>query len=416
MKKILLLSLLFAWTGVVFAANVKKVAILEVVDKEKKMEYGHKLIVRSNLTRAITNTEGYDAFERADIDAIMAEHDFQRTGNVSNKDIKKIGEMTGAAYVLVAEGVMMDGGIYLTAKILNVETTKVEVTDNVTIKDTRSVTIQNGCRTLAANMFGALAGTSTTINKLFAGLFTKSPEQARLDSIEAAQKANRARIEAQMKEEQRMAEDRAREERRIAEAQARQEREEADARAREERRLAEEKARQEREEAEERVREERRIAGEQAALVQAERQKYYITKLSGNEYEYMGSVMDKKAYENFLQNNCPAAYSQYIKGKKLAGAGWGLFGAGVGLGFVGSVSMLGCALFDLGDVFYILGIGGMVSGSILTVTSIPLLCVGYAKQGKSHEVYNERCASSSAQYLSLNLTSGQNGLGIALNF
>lgn len=405
MKKILLLSLLFAWTGVVFAANVKKVAILEVVDKEKKMEYGHKLIVRSNLTRAITNTEGYEAFERADIDAIMAEHDFQRTGNVSDKDIKKIGEMTGAAYVLVAEGVMMDGGIYLTAKILNVETTKVEVTDNVTIKDTRSVTIQNGCRTLATNMFGALAGTSTTVNKLFAGLFTKSPEQARLDSIEAAQKANRARIEAQMKEEQRMAEDRAREERRIAEN-----------RAREERRLAEEKARQEREEAEERVREERRIAEEQAALAQAERQKYYITKLSGNEYEYMGSVMDKKAYENFLQNNCPAAYSQYIKGKKLAGAGWGLFGAGVGLGFVGSVSMIGCALFDLGDVFYVLGIGGMVSGSILTVTSIPLLCVGYAKQGKSHEVYNERCASSSAQSLSLNLTSGQNGLGIALNF
>ena len=167
MKKILLLSLLFAWTGVVFAANVKKVAILEVVDKEKKMEYGHKLIVRSNLTRAITNTEGYEAFERADIDAIMAEHDFQRTGNVSDKDIKKIGEMTGAAYVLVAEGVLMDGGIYLTAKILNVETSKVEVTDNVMIKDTKSASIQNGCRTLAANMFGVLSGTSTSTNKFF---------------------------------------------------------------------------------------------------------------------------------------------------------------------------------------------------------------------------------------------------------
>lgn len=439
MKKIFLLSLLFAMTGAVFADNVMKVAILEVVDREKKLEYGQKLILRSNLTRAVTNTEGYEAFERADIDAIMAEHDFQRTGNVSDKDIKKIGEMTGAAFVLVAEGALLNNGIYLTAKIVNVETTKVEITDNVMLKDTKPATIQSGCRTLATQMFGALAGTSTTVNKLFSGIFNKSPEQARIDSIEAAQRAQRASMEAQIKEDQRIAEERAREEKRLAEE-----------RAREEKRLALEQARLEREQAEARAREEQRIAQEQAAAAQAEREKYYITKLNNKEYEYLGSVMDKEAYANFLQGNCPAAYNQYKKGKVLIGTGWGLFGAGIALVAGGAACIIGdkiAAISSSGsgstsyyydsdgnyyykapklmgpsygsatpDVLFGLGVVGISVGSGLTVASIPVLCVGYVKRDNAYKVYNEKCSSPSIQKLSLNLTAGQNGLGLALNF
>ena len=167
MKRFLLLFFMAACSMIGYCQAIKSVAILEVVDRPNQLEYGQKLMIRSGLCRAITNTKGFEAFDRTDIDAIMAEHDFQRTGNVSDKDIKKIGEMTGAAYVLVAEGVLMDGGIYLTAKILNVETSKVEVTDNVMIKDTKSASIQNGCRTLATNMFGVLSGTSTSTNKFF---------------------------------------------------------------------------------------------------------------------------------------------------------------------------------------------------------------------------------------------------------
>lgn len=394
MKKIFLLSLLFAWTGMVFADNVMKVAILEVVDKEKKLEYGDKLMLRSNLTRAVTNTDGYEAFERADIDAIMQEHDFQRTGNVSDKDIKKIGEMTGAAYVLVAEGALVKGGIYLTAKILNVETTKVEVTDNILLTDASSTSIQNGCRTLATKMFGALAGTSTTVNKFFTNMFAKSPEQRRADSIAAAQKAQEAAMAAQLKEQRRQATEQARQERAAAEEQARRERAEAEAK----------------------VREEKRLAKEQAAAAQAEREKYYLTKLSGSEYEYMGSVMDKKAYANFLQNNCPTAYNQYKKGKVLVGTGWGLFGAGVALAAVGGgLIFVDYALIGSGELFYI-GAITAATGGVCTLASIPVLCVGYNKRDNAYKVYNEKCSSPSVQQLSLNLISGQNGLGLALNF
>ena len=134
MQKLLLVCLLAMLSIAGYAEEAKKVAILEVVDKEGKLAYSQKLMLRSNLARAITNTEGFEAFDRSDIDEIFKEHNFQRTGNVSAKQIKKLGEMTGAAYILVLEGaVAEDNKIFVTAKILNVETTKVDRTDNALI-------------------------------------------------------------------------------------------------------------------------------------------------------------------------------------------------------------------------------------------------------------------------------------------
>ena len=77
-------------------SGVKRIAILETVDKEDKVSYGVEFLVRSKLTEVITNTPGYEGYDRVDIASIMSEHDFQRTGLVSDADIKKLGEMTGA--------------------------------------------------------------------------------------------------------------------------------------------------------------------------------------------------------------------------------------------------------------------------------------------------------------------------------
>ena len=170
MKRIFILCFSLALVSLMFAQEAKKVAILEVVDREGKLEYGEKLMLRSNLARAVTNTNGFEAYDRSDMDAIFSEHDFQRTGNVSTSDIKKLGEMTGADYILVAEGAKTpDKKLFVTAKILNVETAKQEVTDNV-LMGTSSSAIQQGCRNLASKMFGTMAGASTSSNK-FLDLF-----------------------------------------------------------------------------------------------------------------------------------------------------------------------------------------------------------------------------------------------------
>ena len=171
MKKCFLTMLLFFAAFSMMAQNVKKVAILETVDKENKVDYVHELMLRANLTKAITNTPGYEAFDRTDIDQIMSEHDFQRTGMVSEEQIKRIGVMTGASYVLIAEAAKADANnLFITAKIVDVETAKTDRTDNKLIS-INAEAIQRGCNELAFSLLGGVSqqasGNSqqTTVNR-----------------------------------------------------------------------------------------------------------------------------------------------------------------------------------------------------------------------------------------------------------
>ena len=151
--KVILFFLLFI-SGML-SAQVRRVAILEVVDKENKVSYANKLILRANLSKAITNTAGYEAYDRTDIDAIMGEQNFQRTGMVSNDQIKRLGEMTGANYILVTEAAILDSRtMFITAKLLDVETARTIMTDNVMMGNS-SKEIQDGCVELSKKLFHA---------------------------------------------------------------------------------------------------------------------------------------------------------------------------------------------------------------------------------------------------------------------
>ena len=136
------------------AQTTKKVAILETVDKENNIRYGVRLMIRGNLSQAITNTPGYEGYDRVDMDQILGEHDFQRTGNVSDEQIKKLGEMTGAAYILVAEAAMVDeSNVFIMAKILNVESARIEKVSNVQ-SGIDAEELQESCVQLAGSLFG----------------------------------------------------------------------------------------------------------------------------------------------------------------------------------------------------------------------------------------------------------------------
>ena len=161
--KFILFLLLFSTA--MFAQEVKRVAILETVDKENKISYANKLILRASLSKAITQTEGYEAYDRTDVDAIMSEQDFQRTGMVSNDQIKRLGEMTGANYILVAEAVQVDyKNMFITAKLLDVETARTIMTDNV-MMGTSADEIQEGCKTLSEKLFSNTPTNKTSTSK-----------------------------------------------------------------------------------------------------------------------------------------------------------------------------------------------------------------------------------------------------------
>ena len=301
MKKLFLLTFMVL-TALAAMAQTKKVAILEVVDKEGKLSYNQKLMLRSNIARAVSNTNGYEAYDRSDIDLIMSEHEFQRTGIVNPDQIQQLGEMAGVSLILVTEGVLTnESKIFVTAKILNVETARVEIMDNITMA-ANSDAIQDGCITLTKRLFGITASSNAI-------------------------------------------------------------------------------------------------------------EKYNVERYGANEYVYMGKYMNGKEFEFFLRNNCPKACHQYKFGKQLITAGWSIFGGGLALTVVGA-TLMGSKYAD--DAMMCSGLALVSIGPICVGAGVPLLTVGYIKRDKAYKIYNEQCASSSA--ITFNLTAGQNGLGIAMQF
>ncbi len=149
----ILLTCLLVLPALAQGEGVKKVAILEVVDREGTVSYGVKLQLRSSLTAAITQTPGYEAYDRVDMAAIFGEHDFQRTGVVNDEQIKKLGEMSGCDYVLITEAVMVDDyTMLLVAKLVDVTTGKIDSSVDTQIAP-NAKGIRKGGEELAKQLF-----------------------------------------------------------------------------------------------------------------------------------------------------------------------------------------------------------------------------------------------------------------------
>ena len=311
--------------GVVSAQEVKRVAILETVDKENQIDYAYELLLRSNLSNAITSISGYEAYDRTDIDAIMSEQSFQRTGLVNNDQIKRLGEMTGANYILVAEMAKSGQQIIILSKLLDVETARTIMADH---EITTLNNIQGACEKLAKRMFHEEVKVETQVETNFV-LVRHTAQEQKLLGIE--------------------------------------------------------------------------------------------------KYSYGTTQMDEKAFCLFMQKNNREAYLKYMQSKQLIYAGWGTMIGGA-LCFVAMGACIGEENFylakalDTNDHAYYLRSEGfylawcsLVGIAVTAVTtSIPLLSVGYTRQKKAINMFNEQNGQQPA--VSLSVQSSQNGIGLALNF
>ncbi len=120
MKKLFTLCLLTV--SMFISAQNRKIALLEPRAGEETTVSGmEKAMVRGELRKAIVNHTGYEAFTRSDIDQLMNEQGFQRTGNVSEEDIHKLGEMSGADYICVSTLNKSNTEFYIEAYLIDIE-------------------------------------------------------------------------------------------------------------------------------------------------------------------------------------------------------------------------------------------------------------------------------------------------------
>ncbi|MBQ3249822.1 MAG: hypothetical protein IJB05_01605 [Bacteroidales bacterium] len=160
MKRIIFL-LAFLYGAALMAQN-KAVAVTEVVDKQDKVSYVTEIMVRTRLTAAISMKQGYTAYDRVDLQSIMSEQNFQRTGLVDDATIKRLGEMTGASLILIPEVAMSDDGkIYVAVKMLDVTTAQTMMVTGQ-LMGSSSDAVEEGCRSLAMKILGEGSRTTNT--------------------------------------------------------------------------------------------------------------------------------------------------------------------------------------------------------------------------------------------------------------
>ena len=120
----------------------------------------------------------------------------------------------------------------------------------------------------------------------------------------------------------------------------------------------------------------------------------------------------------FLQKTCPQAYNYRRSWQSCEVGGWCLFG--IGIGFTLGIG-LGCyGQYEFGrggtSAMFYTGIAFMAAGGAMTIGSIPMIACGNVYKKRVDEVFNTYCGRPQAFQPELKLTSGANGLGLALAF
>ena len=173
MTKLLLILLSVLSLTAVAQNEVKRIAILETVDRAGDVNLGVKNLLRQSITFGINRLQGYEGYNRVDMTQITGEHNFQRTGYVSDSDIKKLGSMTGAQYVLIAEATNYDAThILVFANLVDVETGRVTNSSIPKVAGIDPGQMYKDCAEVAKSLLGITTSDSNTSS--YGGSFNNS--------------------------------------------------------------------------------------------------------------------------------------------------------------------------------------------------------------------------------------------------
>ena len=151
MKRTFLIILALLMLGTAAAQN-KKVAVWDTKCSDGSITAMQRVMVRGGMEAAVANAPGFTGFDRAAFDAIIKEHNFQRSGAVSDSDIKRLGEMAGVQYIIVPEAMADGKDFYIIVKMLDVESGEFGAAYEE-LCTTSAADIKNACTKLGSQLF-----------------------------------------------------------------------------------------------------------------------------------------------------------------------------------------------------------------------------------------------------------------------
>jgi hypothetical protein len=122
-KLVLIIGTCMLWCCGATAQESQKVAIF---DPAGDVSASYKEIVREEISNIIVNTGKFTVLERQLINKVLEENKFQMGGLVDDSQVGEIGKRMGANYVFVTSLTPMGKEFYLSFKLIDVQTARIE--------------------------------------------------------------------------------------------------------------------------------------------------------------------------------------------------------------------------------------------------------------------------------------------------
>ena len=123
MQKLIITSLIALFSLAAMAQTERKVAIF---DPAGSVGNSIREIAREEISSIIVNTGGYTVLERQLINRVLEEHRFQQGGLVDDTQASELGRMIGANFVVVTSISQLGANLYISCKMIDVETARIE--------------------------------------------------------------------------------------------------------------------------------------------------------------------------------------------------------------------------------------------------------------------------------------------------
>lgn len=154
---------LFCLLGMIATAENYKLALLQPLTVHGTTECNSMEVsmVRGELRKALGWQSNIQVLTRMDVDAMLKEQGFQRSGMVDDSQRKQIGMMTSAQYICVSSLTKHGNQLYIEAYLVDIETGQMTnpATQYVTVENDDYSTLPEACTRLAAEMLGEIAVT-----------------------------------------------------------------------------------------------------------------------------------------------------------------------------------------------------------------------------------------------------------------
>lgn len=164
MKKVFTI-LMLALSLAAISQNATKVIILDSFNKDGRINYSTKVVLKSDLGKAVSATPNFESVVNDEVDAMLFNAGFQQNPRLSKDQTQQILKLSGAPYALMSEASIDEQErLTVTTKLIDLDAYEIIATESTNMSNTPN-DILHGCEVLAMKMLFKVPAKETMVKK-----------------------------------------------------------------------------------------------------------------------------------------------------------------------------------------------------------------------------------------------------------